>query len=55
MPTYERLARFRREYSQLSPELRAAFLEALAQFIVDADLALIHRFAVGFCPGCEVK
>ena len=37
MPTYERLARFRREYSQLSPELRAAFLEALAQFIEHAD------------------
>ncbi len=37
MPTYERLERFLREYRRLSPEMREAFLEALQDFIADAD------------------
>jgi hypothetical protein len=35
VPTYERLERFLREYRRLSPEMREAFLEALADFIAD--------------------
>jgi len=37
MPTHEEPERFLREFKRLSPEMRQAFLEALAAFIEDAD------------------
>ena len=37
MPTHDELARFRREYARLSPEMKRAFISALRDFVEDAD------------------
>ena len=50
MPTFERLARFDREFRRLPRELQRAFLGALPQFI-----AALRERPPDFPPGLRVK
>jgi hypothetical protein len=50
VPTFERLARFDREFRRLPPELQRAFLDALHLFI-----AALRQRPPGFPPGLRVK
>lgn len=45
MPTYERTDRFRKDFSNLSPEEQTAFKEAVKEFI--ADLRTRRQFRKG--------
>jgi len=49
MPTFERLAGFLRDYSRLSPVQKAAFLNAVIQFVADL------RGGAGFRKSLRVK
>ncbi len=49
MPTFERLARFDRDYARLDPEQRATFRAAVEKFVADLERGK------GFRKGLRVK